>query len=117
MATKEEKATAILDALKAKPDKKFKVKEKDLTFLKPPAVIDGHLHVWVSVVVDGVEQVNDPHFVFVNPPIEVPDGTFYELLDEDGQSFQEPNMKVDPEAAFDFILAEAVDAFLKKVKS
>lgn len=96
--TPAEKAAAIV-AARQLDQRPVTVRGRSLTILRGPELIDGNVHVWVSLLVNGIEQVDDPHFVFVNPPILV-------LRD---------NLPVEvPEETFPVILGEAVSKFLTK---
>lgn len=85
-----------------------------VTFKREPRVIDGNLHLWLGHRVQGRERLTDPHFVVVNPPVTVPDGTFSERITPDGEIVYYPNFVEDPAAAFHVVVDRLVKDFKRK---
>lgn len=75
-----------------------------ITLLRPPLVLpNGALQVWVSAMRDGVAVPVDNPYLFVNPPVLVPDGSWRVEAGREVENFRE-----DAGEAFRVMLAEAV---------
>jgi hypothetical protein len=114
--TKKEKSDK-LSASAAKSKKgDFKIGGYDIVMLHPAAVVDDNLHLWLSVDKNGEELIDDPHFVIVNPPLKVHDGTYRDSVDAEGNVQQVMNFVEDADAALKFVIETIVKDFLVKRK-
>ncbi len=107
MTEKERKAQArerVNKIIKARPTK-AQVKVKGHVYKISNVHKEGDM---LCCTVEGY-GITDNDYRFVNPPVNVPDGTTTKKYDETGKLIDLPNFKEDPRAAFLQIVADAIE--------
>lgn len=80
----------------------------EVEIVEGPDLVDGLVRVVIRASKGGKELPVDNPYFFANPPVLVHDGTFEETTDPvTGRSVRVPNLKEDPEAAFEEAVASA----------
>jgi hypothetical protein len=93
--------------------KEFEMDGYSVSFTTPPHVNGRLLECEISVIKDGKEIWIDNPVQFLNPPVNVPDGTTRKEIDEKGIEIEHDNMKFDPQEALKTILVRVVKHFDK----
>lgn len=111
-ATREERAALKAGALAERAPSAILRDGLEIVLLREPVVRpDGALEVWLEAKRDGKPIAVDNPYLFVNPPVMVPDGTYrLEDVEQFGKRVQVEveNFHEDPDEALRIVLADAV---------